>query len=473
MTTAEAPRIPEEHEDTAERHAAALPSIPAPARIQQVLVQQAKEWGVSVLSRFPSLKPLVDKPRTQPMKSGAYRLYQWWKSPYGVPEKPASVGEVPWDYVEENQDKIPFQGLREYWYPAIESKDLMHNQPKPVTMLGDNIVLFRDADGRARALENRCPHRGPLLSLGQVGVWAPGTLTCRYHGMTFDGDGECVAFLADGPNSNACGKVRARSYPVEEHRGVVLVYMGDREPPSFMETFPHAETVFGQKLMMIQQLDLPYSHLNMLDNTVDMTHVGCLHRTCSLFNGQKPAGDMEFEEIFDGRGLHVWYTEPDEHPGTFSIDHIEWLLPNLVYHAPGDLAGPLDEGYFWFVPRDVGSFTGWLIMGKTDFGTPMRNTLAAQAINLMMGRFFGRIYPWPGSITSCIYGGDAVLQAAQGRVARWDMDRLARTDRPVVKIRRMLQAAHQEEVAERKEREEQKVHRIRRPQPASDEPASK
>ena len=87
----------------------------------------------------------------------------------------------------------------------------------------------------------------------------------------------------------------------------------------------------------------------------------------------------------------------------------------------------------------------------------------------MMGRFFGRIYPWPGSITSCIYGGDAVLQAAQGRVARWDMDRLARTDRPVVKIRRMLQAAHQEEVAERRARDEQKVHRIRRPEP---EPSS-
>ena len=458
---------PPEDGDTAERHAAALPQIAGPARIRQVAAQQVKEWGIGAASCVPALRPLVDKPRTQPMRSGAYRLYQWWKRPYGTPDKPASVGEIPWEYVEENQHKIPFQGLREYWYPAVESKSLRHNEMKPVTLLGDNIVLFRDADGRARALENRCPHRGPLLSLGLVGVWSPGTVTCRYHGMTFDGDGECVAFLGDGPNSNACGKVRARSYPVEEIKGLVLVYMGDNEPEPFLDTIPHAHEVFAQKNIMIQPLDLPYSHLNMLDNTVDMAHVGCLHRTCALFNGQKAGGRFEHEEIFDGRGLHVKYSEPGEHPGMFSIDQIEWLLPNMVYHAEGDLAGPFDAGYFWFVPRDVGSFMGWLIMGKTDFGSPARNRLVNAVIKLMMGRFFGRIYPWPGSVTSCIYGGDAVLQAAQGRVARWDLDRLTGTDRPVVKIRRMLQEAHQAEAAERQVRAEQQVHRIRRPEPST------
>ena len=467
MTSAQAPQLHEEYPDTAERHAEVLPWVSAPERIRQVAAYQVKEWGVNALSRISSLRPLVDKPRTQPLKSGAHRLYQWWKSPYGVPEKPASVGEIPWDYVEENQNKIPFQGLREYWYPAVESKDLKHNDVKPVTLLGDNLVLFRDAQGKARALENRCPHRGPLLSLGQVGIWAPGTITCRYHGMTFDGDGECVAFLGDGPNSNACGKVKTRSYPVMELRDVCFVYMGEREPPDFMETFPHADTVFSQKTMMVQQLYLPYSHLNMLDNTVDMAHVGCLHRTCGLFNGQKPYGEFDFEETFDGQGLHVWFKQQGEHPGKFHIDHIEWLMPNAVYHALGDLAGPLDEGYFWFVPNDVGSFTGWLIMGKTDFGNPVLNSLVNGAINMMMGKYFGRIYPWPGSITACIYGGDAVLQASQGRVARWDLDRLARTDRPVVKIRRMLQKAHQAEVAERRERAEKKVHRIRRPEPAT------
>jgi len=463
---------PERLDDTPERHAAALPSIPAPARMRQVAAQQVKEWGIGAVSRVPGFRTLVDKPRTQPMRSGSYRLNQWWRSPYGTAAKPASVGEIPWDYVEANQHKIPFTGLREYWYPAIESKKLKHNELKPVTLLGDNVVLFRDAEGRARALQNRCPHRGPLLSLGLVGVWAPGTVTCRYHGMTFDGDGECVAFLGDGPNSTSCGKVKARSYPTEEHRGIVLVYMGDLEPAPFLDTLPHAHDVFAQKNLLVQPLDFPYSHLNMLDNAVDMAHVGCLHRTCPLFNGQKPGGRFEHEEIFDGRGLHVWFSEPGEHPGMFNIDQIEWLLPSMVYHAPGDLAGPFDSGYFWFVPRDVGSFTGWLIMGKSDFGGPTRNRVRDGAIKMMMGRFFGRVHSWPGSVTSCIYGGDAVLQAAQGRVVRWDQERLARVDRPVVKIRRMLQEAHQKEVADRQARAEQPVERIRRSEPATAEKAA-
>ena len=69
--------------------------------------------------------------------------------------------------------------------------------------------------------------------------------------------------------------------------------MGDREPEPFLDTLPHARDVFAQKSLLVQPLDFPYSHLNMLDNAVDMAHVGCLHRTCPLFNGQKPGGRFE------------------------------------------------------------------------------------------------------------------------------------------------------------------------------------
>src|ERR1700761_116550 len=73
-------------------------------------------------------------------------------------------------------------GFRNYWHPVLASKSL-GSKPIPITICGDKIVLMRDK-GVARALKDRCPHRGIPLSLGRQIF--PGTLTCAYHGWTFD-----------------------------------------------------------------------------------------------------------------------------------------------------------------------------------------------------------------------------------------------------------------------------------------------
>ncbi len=446
MTTT-SPRPPRTRTIPPDRVAAAVPSVNTPARIRAIARQQVKELALAGLQRVPGLDRWVDRPRTQPLRSSSVRMLRWWQAPYGDAAKPASLEEIPWDYVEENQDTIPFLGLREYWYPAVESEQVRHNTSTPATLLGDNVVFFRDATGAVRALENRCPHRSALLSLGQVGVVEPGTITCRYHGMTFDGDGECIAYIADGPDSPACGKIRARSYPTEEHGGIVWIYMGDREPQPFLDAQPHARSVMAQKSLFVQHFDLPYSHLNMLDNATDLTHVGVLHRSCLLFAGQKPFGEIGYTESGDG-GLHAFYKEPGGHPGQLNIDHIDWYLPNLVYHAPGDLGVGLDEGWLWFTPRDVGSFTVWMIMGRSASGGRLRQAVLSRLTGVFAGTQFNENLG-VGTLASCLLGGDAPMQASQGRVARWDLDRLARGDRAMVRARRMVQEAHAVEVAER------------------------
>ncbi len=205
-----------------------------------VLRYHAAEFGRAVLRRVPGIGTDVDQPRTQPLRSANWALGRWVRAAYGTPGKPAALAEIPWDYVRENEHRIPFLGLREYWYPALQASELRHNQAVPMTLLGDSIVFFRDAEGRARALRDRCPHRSALLSLGQVGIWQPGTITCRYHGMTFDGDGTCVAVLTDGPESPARGNpaYAARAYPTEEVGGAVWVYLGEKKPCVFLKTGP-------------------------------------------------------------------------------------------------------------------------------------------------------------------------------------------------------------------------------------------
>lgn len=400
----------------------------------------------------PGLSGRVNRPRQSPLRSSSVRMLRWLKAPYGTNAKPASLQDIPWDYVRDNADDIPFLGLREYWYPACLSKELRHNDARPVTLVGDNLVLFRDADGLPRALENRCPHRSAMLSLGQVGAFAPGTLTCRYHGMTFDGSGTCVAYVGDGPDSPAIGKIRARGYPTEEVAGIVWVWMGDNPTPRpLFEHQPKAREVLTQRSLLVQRAQLDYSHLNMVDNATDLTHVGCLHRTCLLFGDQAPDGQVQVTRKDDG-GLHAFYRTPGTHAGSWSLDSIDWYLPNLVYHAPGDLGGGLGETMFWFVPRDVGSFTAWLMAGELHPLAGPLGALKSGALRFGTGALVSRRLT-PLTLASCLMAGDAPMQASQGRVVRWDQERLTRGDRSVSAARRILQDAHRAEVAGRRERE--------------------
>ncbi len=436
-------------------------NIPWGARIKEILRRSVRRRSLGLVARVPGLggaRMALDRAELQPLRSNSRFLSSFYRAPYGTIEKPSSLSEVPWDYVEKMQDDIPFLGLREYWYPTVRSSELAHNEPKPWTILGDNVVMFRQADGTPAALENRCPHRGVMLSLGQVGVWSPGTLTCRYHGMTFDGKGNCLAFLADGPDSPACGKIRAKSYPVTEQCGVVWIYMGDEAPPPLLENLPHADTVLGSGddgLTVMQRQEIPYSYLNMLDNTVDMTHVGCLHRTCLMFGDQKPAGGVDFEEL-PGNGIRAFLKESGGHAGGKHIDKIEWYVPNLVYHGSHMMGGNMHGGWFWFVPKDVGSFWAWQI-ATINVGKVGRFKANMLARFLRMALDSGEK---PG--TACFIGGDAPMQLSQGRVARWDLDQLARTDRAVVRVRSMMKMAHRAEVAARSERGKP-APRLRRP----------
>lgn len=425
----------------------AIPNVSFDRRVRSILGEQF--WRGTLKSL--GMGGLVERPSRQVLRSNSEYMAKWFDLPYGTTEKPQSLAEIPWDYVESHQEEIPFLGLREYWYPALRSGELGNNEAKPVLLLGDNLVMFRDAQGKPCTLLNRCPHRGVLLSLGQVGVWEPGTLTCRYHGMTFDGAGQSVAFLTDGPDSPACGKINARAYPTTEQAGVIWVYMGSQTPKPLMESLPHASSVLGSQdaYMVVNRMDdpIPYSYLSMLDNTVDMTHVGCLHRTCFLFGDQPPYGLVEYEEL-EG-GLKALLVEPDDpkhkarNRGSRRIDEIEWFLPNLVYHGPHELGGNIHGGWFWFVPRDLTSFWAWQIIsmnvakaGKTKakvLGKVLRMGVQSKAV--------------PG--VACFLGGDAPMQMSQGKVPRWDLERLARTDRAVVRVRQMMRDAHKAECAAR------------------------
>jgi phenylpropionate dioxygenase-like ring-hydroxylating dioxygenase large terminal subunit len=78
--------------------------------------------------------------------------------------------------------------LRRLWYPVMPGSHLEQG-PKPFTLLGERIVVWRDGDGRFSALEDRCCHRTAALSRG---YYEGGALVCGYHGWTYDHTGKVV-----------------------------------------------------------------------------------------------------------------------------------------------------------------------------------------------------------------------------------------------------------------------------------------
>lgn len=125
------------------------------------------------------------------------------------------------------------------WWALARSEEITGDKPISADIGGQPIVLWRDKEGLARALEDRCPHRRAPLSLGCI--LGNGAIQCGYHGWTFDGES---GQLIDIPNLKSDRKYppvyRAKSFGVSESGGFVRICLDAKaEPPAPMtETLP-------------------------------------------------------------------------------------------------------------------------------------------------------------------------------------------------------------------------------------------
>jgi len=154
---------------------------------------------------------------------------------------------------------IPYPG--QAWLPLCRSGDVRERSCRSERLAQWRLVLFRDAEGMVRALEDRCPHRGVPLSLGTC---ERGRLVCAYHGMQADGDGRF-------------GNLRIRTVPVQEHAGIVWAYTGDQRLAQ-ESALPDLGR-YGKQGSVDLAVDLDMkTHFSLaLDNGVDLTH-DHLHR---------------------------------------------------------------------------------------------------------------------------------------------------------------------------------------------------
>ena len=104
--------------------------------------------------------------------------------------------------------------LRRYWQPIAGASELESNPVKPVRLLGEDLVLYRDGGGRYGLIDRHCPHRRADMSYGWVEHKG---IRCSYHGWLMDETGSCIEQPYEdtaNPKPSRAG-CDAKAYPVE------------------------------------------------------------------------------------------------------------------------------------------------------------------------------------------------------------------------------------------------------------------
>jgi len=121
--------------------------------------------------------------------------------------------------------------LRRYWYPIAAASELTRHPTKLVKILGEELVLFKDAQGRLGLIDAHCAHRRTNLVYG---IPEDDGLRCPYHGWKFDRLGRCLEQPFEEtihPGNTFKDKIRLSHYAVEELGGLIFAYLGPKPAP--------------------------------------------------------------------------------------------------------------------------------------------------------------------------------------------------------------------------------------------------
>ena len=185
--------------------------------------------------------------------------------------------------------------VRKQWYAIALSKDLPKAKPGQVgaaaaapmstSLLGDPLVLWRDLEGKAFCVADKCPHRSAPLSLGKVNG-DTGHMECIYHGWQIDGlSGRVVEIPAIMEDKTIPSNAKVRVYALYEQDGVVYVWAGDAEDAVGAASPPRDTSDSGMPLadsssgfvMSAMCVDLPIDHALMVENLLDPAHIPFAH----------------------------------------------------------------------------------------------------------------------------------------------------------------------------------------------------
>ena len=325
--------------------------------------------------------------------------------------------------------------LRRFWHPVALSSEIA-DLPVALRVLGEDLVVFRDGEGRIGLVHRRCPHRRASL---EYGTCQQRGIRCCYHGWHFDIDGALLDAPGQPPEAQARlrSRVRLGAYPAFEYRGLVFAWLG---PPDQMPKFPVYDT-FELPDMELVPYRAPFrcNWLQVLDAIVDPIHTSFLHSSISREQFSAGFGEIGRIDFFDRT---PWLIGTN----TRRVDDNVWfrvnevVLPNFTQAGAAFAADGTRQRYYgrtafvrWVVPIDDENTMAlaWACFGERG-DPPAWNTPQGPEL-IEQGEVFDRPYEQRQRFPA-----DAEAVEGMGRITVHDEENLAPSDKGVALMRRRL-----------------------------------
>jgi 5,5'-dehydrodivanillate O-demethylase len=345
--------------------------------------------------------------------------------------------------------------LRRYWYPIARTPELDDEPVLAVTLLGENLALYRTDGGKLGLVSQRCPHRGASLAYG---IPEEQGLRCPYHGWCFDASGQCIEQPAEPPESTFKDRIKIPAYPVQELGGLIWAYLGPEPVP----LLPRWDILVRDDLeRSIGVTHIPINFLQAMENSMDPIHFEWLHAVYGNYvrkrQGKPPSmTPRRHEQIaFDlfEYGIYKRRLLEGEDPETSD----DWLTGHPVIFpeilAVGDYSRP---SFQIRVPvDDTHTLHYWYNTQLLEPGAPRQEKVDMRDVPAVHKN--GRL------VVETINGQDMMAWITQGDISDRTTERLGTSDKGVIMFRNLVL-----EQIEKVERGEDPIGVVR--DPAKNEP---
>jgi 5,5'-dehydrodivanillate O-demethylase oxygenase subunit len=326
--------------------------------------------------------------------------------------------------------------LRRYWHPIAATVELQDKWTRRIRLLGEDLVLFRDRQGRIGLIGEYCPHRRASFAWGlptQDGI------RCPYHGWEFNGQGSCLDQPNEPPGRGFKDRMHVPAYPVQAMGGMLFAYLGP-EPRPVLPPFdgfvvPGAIRTLGRTL-------LPVNWLQIMENSADPIHTEWLHGHHYEFQneaeGAKVAisdhhAKIAFNEFAWGMTKHRLLEGQSEDSDDWKVGH-PIVFPTMLAVGNGDahlrsyafqIRTPVDDEhtlhqwYNAYVPQDASRVAPHLLEHVHVYDVPYRDEHGELRVDTVDNQ-------------------DMMAWCTQGKIADRTRENLGSTDQGVAMFRRML-----------------------------------
>ncbi len=340
--------------------------------------------------------------------------------------------------------------MRRYWIPALLAEEIPEPDCAPVRvrLLGEDLVAFRDSEGRVGLLGEHCAHRGTSLFFGRNEDCG---LRCIYHGWKYDVDGQVLETPAEPPGSDFKSKLRHLAYPCQEAAGIVFAYMGpaDKRPilPRYEWFGMRAESLCAVKSY------LECNYLQGLEGDFDSSHTSFLHNNnirdpARLKRDGAPALDAE-DAGFGMRAVSIRKIGGER----IYVRSTPYIMPSFSI-VPGPPTEKFEEDdirsfRFWVPIDDLGTWFYILNMRKRPFTNEERKALRSwvgadyrrirnAANNYLQDRAQQRNMTYTGIDAVVPAEQDGCATESMGAIYDRSQEHLGYSDVTIIALRRLL-----------------------------------